>query len=138
MMELYNPATLHMDYLSLLKTCESVFETITVRANSMKTFLYLIEIKFNHSLQVTSDQTANLEVETRGQSANKLWFLHKAGRVTASNMKSAARTNHSKPSQSLIKRLCYPEAFKFFTKFTRCVIIVESILIVIFILLLCT
>lgn len=48
------------------------------------------------------------------QSSNKTWFIHRAGGVTASNMKSAARTNHSMPSQSLIKRLCYPEAFKFF------------------------
>ena len=33
MMELYNPEALHMDYLTLLKTCETTFETIKVRTN---------------------------------------------------------------------------------------------------------
>ena len=55
---------------------------------------------------------------------NKMWFLHRAGRVPASNIKAAARTNHSMPSQSLIKRLCYPEAFKFSTKATRYVLLI--------------
>ena len=40
MMELYNPETLHMDYLSLLRACEAAFETITVRMNRTTTFLY--------------------------------------------------------------------------------------------------
>lgn len=31
MMELYNPDTLQMDYLSLLNVCESTFQTIKAR-----------------------------------------------------------------------------------------------------------
>ena len=38
--------------------------------------------------------------------------------ITASNMKAVARTILM-PSQSLMKLLCYPEAYKFSTKATR-------------------
>lgn len=31
MTELYNPEALHMGYLSLIETCESAFQSITVR-----------------------------------------------------------------------------------------------------------
>lgn len=39
--------------------------------------------------------------------------------MTASTFKAAASTNLAMPSQSLIKRLCYPDAFKFSTEATR-------------------
>ncbi len=69
--------------------------------------------------QVTQQQSAKVEFETRGQSSKKSWFLHRAGSITASDFKSAACTNSSMPAQSLIKRICYPEAFKFSTAATR-------------------
>ena len=65
------------------------------------------------------EQVAKLERETRGQSSNKSWFLHRAGRITASNFRSVVVTNPCTPSQSLIKRICYPEAFKFKTAATK-------------------
>lgn len=46
-------------------------------------------------LQVTTEQIQHLEEETRQQSSSKVWFMHCAGRITASNMKAAARTNQS-------------------------------------------
>ena len=36
MMELYNPEALHMSYLTLLETCESAFQSITVRIIVLK------------------------------------------------------------------------------------------------------
>ena len=118
MMELYNPQALHMGYLSLLEACESAFQGIKVRL-TITTYTVNNFKANNFFVQITADQVAAFEVETRGQSSNKIWFMYRAGRITASNIKSAARTNHSMPSQSLIKRICYPEAFKFSTKATR-------------------
>ena len=51
-----------------------------------------------------------VEEATRDQSQSTLWYKYRAGRVTASRMKSVC---HTKPAQSLIKCICYPEAFKF-------------------------
>ena len=55
----------------------------------------------------------NLEELTRLQSKCHLWGIHRAGRITASNMKSVLCTSCDKPSLSLIKKLCYPEVYKF-------------------------
>ena len=60
-----------------------------------------------------------MEKETRGQTSKNSWFAHRAGRITASRMKAAARTSSVMPSQSLIKRICYPQAYAFSTKATR-------------------
>ena len=65
------------------------------------------------TLEVTAKQVAALEAETREQSNSKLWFTHRAGRITASKLKSAVRTNQEKSSKSLIKSICYPEAHRF-------------------------
>ena len=65
------------------------------------------------TLEATAKQVAALEAETRKQSNSKLWFTHRAGRITASKLKSAVRTNQEKPSKSLIKSICYPEVHRF-------------------------
>jgi len=50
-----------------------------------------------------------VEETTRGQSAKKSWFLFRSGRLTASVIKSVAKTNTAMPSPSLIKRICNPQ-----------------------------
>ena len=62
-----------------------------------------------------------LEQSTWGQAGNKLWFHHREGHVTASLFKAAAKTNPCMPAQSLIKRICYPQAFNFSSESTSCV-----------------
>ena len=52
---------------------------------------------------------AHVEKETKGQSTKNLWFTFHSGSLTASVIKSAARTNHAMTSPSLVKRICYPE-----------------------------
>ena len=64
-------------------------------------------------------QAEKVEELSRGQSSNKAWFTHRAGRITASNFKAVSHTNMNMPAQSLIKKICYPEAFKFSTDSTR-------------------
>jgi hypothetical protein len=95
--ELYKPEALKMDYLTLLAECESTFD----------------------SLKITHEEVVILEESTKEQSSSNIWFLHRAGRITASNMKAAAHTSHSMPSQSLIKKICHPEIYKFSTAATR-------------------
>ena len=60
----------------------------------------------------------SVEEETRAQSNSNLCFTYRAGRITASRMKSACRTDPSNPSQSLIKAIVYPEAYKFSSRAT--------------------
>ena len=62
-----------------------------------------------HTIKITPAQAKSIEEKTRGQFLSKVWFQQWAGRVTASKMKLAARTNLAQPSQSLIKAICYPE-----------------------------
>ena len=91
---LLKPEYLALDYHDLLNVCEGVTVDIT-----------------NETAQV-------IEQETRLQSKSKLWYKYRAGRVTASRMKAVCHTNLSNPSQSLIKSVCYPEAFSFISKQT--------------------
>ena len=57
-------------------------------------------------------------METRDQSKSNLWFTYRAGRITASRMKSVCHTDISNPSQSLIKTIVYPESYRFTSKAT--------------------
>ena len=87
--ELYKEEYLEMGYMKLLDTCCG------------------IEVK------LTSEMVDAVERATRGQSGSNLWFKYRAGRITASRMKSVCHSDPANPAQSLIKVICYPEAFKF-------------------------
>ena len=69
-------------------------------------------------IEMTVEMPLAVEEETRLQSQSRLWFTFRAGRVTASRMKSVCHTNPANPSQSLIKTICYPEEFSFDSKQT--------------------
>jgi len=79
----------------------------------------LLDICESTEIQVTDDMAKAVEKETRSQSSSKLWYTYRAGRVTASRMKAVCHTNVANPSQSLIKSICYPEAYNFFSKQTE-------------------
>lgn len=64
-------------------------------------------------------QVHAVERATRSQSASRVWFRQRAGRVTASKLKQVLKTNPQQPSKSLIKGICYPEAYRFTTVATR-------------------
>lgn len=93
--ELYDPANTELGYSDLLEKCQDV------------------------KIDVTSDQSKCLEEATRTQSESKLWYRHRAGRVTASKMKRVCRSNPDQPSQSLIKSVCYPQNYSFTTNATK-------------------
>ena len=57
------------------------------------------------SYSVTDEETRNLEEGTRLQARCKLWEVHRAGQVTASNLRAVVHTDANNPSKSLIKSM---------------------------------
>ena len=92
---LHNPENCKLNYLDLLEACDNV------------------------SIEVTDDMAQAVEKETRKQNKTSLWFNYRAGRVTASHMKAVCHTNVTNPAQSLVKSICYPEAFNVTSKQTN-------------------
>ena len=78
------------------------------------------EFKFQ---DLTASLISSVERETRKQSGSRVWFRQRAGRITASKLKQAVRTNCEKPSKSLVKSICYPETYRFSTAATRYLIV---------------
>ncbi len=70
------------------------------------------------NLKITPAQAKKVEALTRDQAGSKQWFYQRAGRVTASRFKAAVHTSGAQQSLSLIKTICYPEAYKFKTEAT--------------------
>ena len=71
------------------------------------------EVCKNIKIDITPEQSKLVEELTRGQSTSKLWFRYRAGRITASKMKSCCNAKAEDPSESLIKSICYPSATSF-------------------------
>ena len=70
------------------------------------------------SITISAEHSKAVEQATRSQSKWKLWYMYRAGRITASNFKTAVHTI-SNPSQSFIKQICYPQNYKFKTQATQ-------------------
>ena len=85
------------EYADLLHECENIF----------------------FSLSVTSEQAAYLERMTREQTKSRLWYSHRAGRITASKIYQAAHSPPDCPSICLINAICYPQNVKFQSCATR-------------------
>jgi len=92
--ELRKDEAVHMDYSDLLSMCKDV------------------------DISVSEEQAKAVEAATRDQASSKLWFRFRAGRITASKIKTACCTDPKQPSQSFIKSVCYPESYKFTSKAT--------------------
>ena len=45
--------------------------------------------------------------------------MYRSGRITASRMKAVCHTDPGKPSQSLIRQICYPQSFAFSSRQTK-------------------
>ncbi|CAN8014073.1 unnamed protein product, partial [Ixodes persulcatus] len=74
---------------------------------------------FFASFSVSAAMVKFAEATTRAQSKCPKWYTYRAGRITASTMKSVCSTSVEKPSLSVLKRICYPEDNKFSTPATR-------------------
>ena len=89
--ELFDPDTALLPYPELLQKCNEIYDNVFISA----------------------DQVELVEINTRKQSSSRVWFQQRAGRVTASRLKSVLNTNISQPSTSLIKSICYPDQQRF-------------------------
>jgi len=79
----------------------------------------LLALAEETTISITESQSQAIELETREQSKSRVWFEQRAGRITASRLKSACHTNITDPSKSLIRQICYPEAHQFSSVATR-------------------
>lgn len=93
--DLYSPQNEELTYSELINVCEET-----------KPFL-------------TREEILQIERETRDQYKSDVWFLQRAGRITASKMKSVCRTEPSSPSVSLVDQICYPEKHRVSTEAIR-------------------
>lgn len=75
--------------------------------------------KLSDKFNITEDQKAAIENETREQSSSRLWFRMRCGRITESRFKSVCCTDPVCPSLSLIMGICHPELSKFSTNATK-------------------
>ena len=98
---LYNESFLNLTYPALLSKCEEAYE------------------EAYEDVSICSNQAELVENKTRKQSNSNMWFQQRSGRITASRLKAAVRTDIAQPSQSLIKSICYPESCQFSSKATQ-------------------
>ena len=70
-------------------------------------------------IKVTPAQAKIVEESTRSQAKSKIWFQQRSGRITASKLKAAVRTDITHPSRSLIMSICYPQSQQFHCKATQ-------------------
>ena len=87
--------------------------------NEELTYSELIAVCEQTKLSITEEEVATIEAATRNQSKSMAWFNQRAGRITASMMKSVCSTDPGNPAQSLIQRICYPDKNKFFSEATK-------------------
>ncbi|KAK6165266.1 hypothetical protein SNE40_022222 [Patella caerulea] len=92
-----------------------LFENSSVSSN----YKELLDKSYNIKIDVTEQQAKQVEVLTRQQANNRTWLQFRAGRITASRMKSVCHTNPNSPSQSLIQNICYPDVVKFSSVATK-------------------
>ena len=96
------------------------FQSICDPTHLNLNYLELVEAseKMSALFDLTETQRSHLEELTRGQATSKLWMRFQAGKITASRLYQVVRSDPHKPSVSLTKAICYPEAVKFATKST--------------------
>ena len=85
---------------------DSLFKEECIQLNYTELLQQCQQISF----EVTPDECQAIETSTRKQSLSKVWYQQRAGRITASNLKSACKTSAAKPAKSLVKSICYPES----------------------------
>ncbi|XP_068743560.1 uncharacterized protein [Montipora capricornis] len=94
---IYNEEHLNYSFQELVEKAEKVFDEINI----------------------TAKEAEAVEGVTRGQSTCKVWFEHRAGRVTASKFRAACTTDPDKPLKSLIEMICYPNSHRFSNAATK-------------------
>ena len=93
--------------------------TLYSQQNEELTYNELINRCEEVVISLSREEILEIEKATRDQSSCDAWYAQRSGRITASKMKSACRTDPASPSVSLIDQICYPAKHKFSTEATR-------------------
>ncbi|KAJ8910241.1 hypothetical protein NQ315_002565 [Exocentrus adspersus] len=91
-----------------VRTVANPFSNLYNEELEMLDLAELIAIGDALNVQISEEACLQIEANTKDQSSSVEWFQQRKGRITASNFKSACRTNAAKPSLPLIKNICYP------------------------------
>ena len=75
-------------------------------------FPELLKLCLNVNLDITDEQTKQVEKDTRSQAKGSGFFRHRAGRIGASVSGVAFLSNLAQPPQSCIKSVSYPNLYK--------------------------
>ena len=114
--EPYSSRCVPMSLNSSLPVCLSqIFKSEYLNLN----YCELLSIASDYQITVTEQQATQVESKTKLQANSRLWYQMRAGRITASCLKAACRTNLAQPSISLIMEVCHPEMSKFKTVATN-------------------
>ncbi|CAN7976320.1 unnamed protein product [Ixodes persulcatus] len=98
----------------------SSWEAVMAECDHIASRLSVVpELILNISMLLEEVVSRSVEADTKDQAVSSTWFAFRAGRVTASNARAACFTPISKPSPSLVKKMCYPTEHKFSTPATR-------------------
>ena len=84
---------------TLITLCDPKYKNL-----SQSDFQEACEVVFQ-SLTISIDEAKYLEESTRLQSQSKLWFDHRAGRLTASKFAAVSKASLSPPPASLVKEI---------------------------------
>ena len=87
--DLFQPQNEELTYVELLEVCEQVI------------------------ISVNKEDVTKIEMFTRDQNRSSAWYTQRAGRITASVMKSVCVTDPGNPARSTIQHICYPDSKKF-------------------------
>ena len=112
------PQARYREKLAMLGDIEDPYFTLDTRCSSEQGIEWqnwpnvLYPDIYNYFIETPSEYTKQ---ELKAWSS-KFWFQQRSGRITASRLKAAVRTDIAQPSQSLIKSICYPESCQFSSK----------------------
>ncbi|XP_055954702.1 uncharacterized protein LOC130010736 [Patella vulgata] len=107
-----------VDFHGKLETWKNFFYHLMIYV-TVKFYNKASPKKITLKFRVTKEESDNCEMDTRSQSKNKKWFSFRAGRITASKIRSVYHTKIENPSKSLIKDICYPSSKVFSSKPTK-------------------
>ncbi|XP_078274556.1 uncharacterized protein LOC144604216 [Rhinoraja longicauda] len=102
-----------------LKEFPSILLDLTDKDTFSFTYADLLKRCENIDYFVIEERPKNVEAHTRQRAKSNIWFRYRAGRITASKLKSACRTNAGAAAISLIKLVCDLDLCRFSTEATR-------------------
>ena len=94
-----------LDLPNFPKPLQSLYQSSFYQLNYVELLSSTCSVEAHDQLNLTTKMVDTVQKETQDLSHSKLCYRYHAGRVTASKMRAACRTNTDQPPQSLIKSI---------------------------------